>query len=474
MLKIKLNLRKVVAIAIYLAVSANLYAQKYHPADVAVINALIENNGLNEKTDNPASWWSFAFWNKGNPKQIIRLNLINRGLSGIADFTGLTQLEMLHCSNNNLSELNVTNCSNLQWLDCKQNNLTELNISGCANLSKVIYDDKYVMLITTEEDLKRKNERTFSVFSQNYIEQEINKWSQKGEFEKTADWEQRITGSSRETQKTELLKNAEQVYISEYSKYLDCNITLSDYDADKEVFIIKHKDGNWLLSVPVNEAQYFKNNWNNHIKTPQYAIVNDNIAFVGMKFTTANGNTYKCISKDVSNSKIYDVVNNNTVEQKDFSTQQSTPPNYNVKLKTDFERIGTNDRRMLEFFRKNKFSNYYEDFQSACKQRNSGKALLGVGITFSIVGLPLMISGLYVSNYDAATGIGLISSGSVLFSVGEVLTIVSIPVSASAGGRKRSIKNDFTRKYFDNSGYSYQPKLDFGLTANGVGITVNF
>jgi hypothetical protein len=58
--------------------------------------------------------------------------------------------------------------------------------------------------------------------------------------------------------------------------------------------------------------------------------------------------------------------------------------------------------------------------------------------------------------------------------VGEVLTIVSIPVSASAGAKKAAIKEEFEQQYFSNKKYSYQPTLNFGFTQGGLGFTLNF
>ncbi len=74
------------------------------------------------------------------------------------DVSGLTSLQELNCSQNNLTTLNVSGCSSLQKLDCSgnqlttldvsgltslqelncsQNNLTTLNVSGCSSLQKL-------------------------------------------------------------------------------------------------------------------------------------------------------------------------------------------------------------------------------------------------------------------------------------------------------------------------------------------------
>ncbi|MDR2971071.1 MAG: hypothetical protein LBU83_03995 [Bacteroidales bacterium] len=136
-------------------------------------------------------------------------------------------------------------------------------------------------------------------------------------------------------------------------------------------------------------------------------------------------------------------------------------------LKKEFDRIGDNDDKMLAFFKKNNFERYYNAFESACGQRNAGRILLALGI-------PITAGGILFVAINSNERDKNMTAGYVLMGVGEVLTIVSIPVSASAGARKRAIKNDFARKYFGISDYTYQPKLKFGQTTNGIGLTLNF
>jgi len=138
-------------------------------------------------------------------------------------------------------------------------------------------------------------------------------------------------------------------------------------------------------------------------------------------------------------------------------------------LKIEFDRIGTDDAEMLKFFRKNNFTKYYNDFESACKMRSTGAGLLGAGLGLTGLGIICMTTGLIVGKYDLAIG------GYVLLGAGEILTIVSIPVSAVGGGRKRAIKNDFARQYFGVYDYTYQPTLNFGITqSGGVGVAFHF
>ena len=65
-------------------------------------------------------------------------------------------------------------------------------------------------------------------------------------------------------------------------------------------------------------------------------------------------------------------------------------------------------------------------------------------------------------------------AGDVLLGVGGTFTIISIPVSAVAGVRKRIIKNDFAREKFGIDSYTYHPTLNFNFTGNGFGVALNF
>ena len=309
-----------------------MYSQQYNPADVAVINALIVKNGLKAAQNAPETW-EFATWNNSNPKNITKLNLNNRFLYGEASFAGLTQLKELTCNRNKLTKLDVTKCPQLFWLECKknklikldvtkcpqlyllqceqniltkldvtgcpqlywvkctENSLTELDVTKCPQLEFLICDNGVKKISNKETQEQRDREEqmvigkntSFSFFVQNYVLQEMNKWLKKGEFEKTDEWQLRISEDSRKV--AELLQAAEQAYIAERSKNIPVGkMTLDAYDADSEMFLIRNSvHGNYLVHVPINEAPNFKNNWNSHIM-PQYAIIGDQLLLTGYKY----------------------------------------------------------------------------------------------------------------------------------------------------------------------------------------------
>ena len=109
----------------------------YDPFAVATINRLIANNGLNAVLDDPKSW-AFAIWDDATPKQLTKLNLNYKNLTGTASFAGLTALQSLDCAANNLSALDVSNCTQLKDLLCNNNILTSLEVSNCSQLQNLI------------------------------------------------------------------------------------------------------------------------------------------------------------------------------------------------------------------------------------------------------------------------------------------------------------------------------------------------
>lgn len=120
---------------------------------------------------------------------------------------------------------------------------------------------------------------------QSQVEKEVAQWQQKGEFETTAMWQQRVNektrtdkaheiatriidaqnASSKEAREAYRLKYDElaREYCDHYSqKFNFQELRLHPYDADNQTFLIDAgKYGNILLPVPIDEAPAFKKNW---------------------------------------------------------------------------------------------------------------------------------------------------------------------------------------------------------------------
>jgi len=109
-------------------------AQTYDPYAVQVIkNLLINNAGLTNPGE-PEDWTFHNEWDDNIPKQLIILSMYDLCLKGEITIEELHSLQWLSFGDNNLTELNVKNCSGLKRLSCGENLLTKLNIINCASL----------------------------------------------------------------------------------------------------------------------------------------------------------------------------------------------------------------------------------------------------------------------------------------------------------------------------------------------------
>ncbi|HIW84592.1 MAG TPA: hypothetical protein H9873_09745 [Candidatus Dorea gallistercoris] len=145
----------------------------YYDNDVAVINSLITNHGLNLTPDSPEEWESIiqeptppvVTWVTADDglKHVgnfnLNVNSVAGGLKGNVDLTalsevtevwvvgqqeltglnvsGLSKLTRLTCQSNQISSLNVSGAGNLEYLDCQSNQISSLDVSGLTKLSNL-------------------------------------------------------------------------------------------------------------------------------------------------------------------------------------------------------------------------------------------------------------------------------------------------------------------------------------------------
>ena len=70
--------------------------------------------------------------------EIVTVEVMDVGAKGIADLTGIkyfTNMDLLNCSENQLTSLDVSNCTALTSLFCFDSQLTSLDVSGCTSLT---------------------------------------------------------------------------------------------------------------------------------------------------------------------------------------------------------------------------------------------------------------------------------------------------------------------------------------------------
>lgn len=187
------------------------------------------------------------------------------------------------------------------------------------------------------------NVQSFSVFAKKMVETELNEWQKKGEFERVEDWKQRVTTSSRNAKIQELTKNVEKRYIEKYQNKT-INFTLETYDTENEVFLIKSDYGDMLVSVPLEKAPNFKQQWDKIKKTPQYMIENDNIGIAKVEFTMPDGSQYLYNNQVSLNYEIAQIDYNFEPINFNFQTPSSTvAPRGNQSITNTQRTIGQSD-----------------------------------------------------------------------------------------------------------------------------------
>lgn len=135
---------------------------------------------------------------------------------------------------------------------------------------------------------------SFSEYAKAYVEQRVNQWQKKGEFEKSADWQVRVNEQTRREKIAELTKEAEREFIARCSAAIAPACTLGDYDADNEVYLITDaRFGNLLVPVPLSEAPAFKSGWASLRITPEYFVENDRLALAAASFALPGSKSYR-------------------------------------------------------------------------------------------------------------------------------------------------------------------------------------
>ncbi len=145
--------------------------------------------------------------------------------------------------------------------------------------------------ISSSKTTNSKENLSFSAFAKIYVDEQLTKWQEKGEFEKTSDWQIRV---NEETTKKKIELFNENA-IDAYAKYLQisfdkrANLTLGSYDADREIYIIEHKYfGQLPVSVPLQEAESFRGTFKYSVSTFTtdivYFILNDKLELAEATF----------------------------------------------------------------------------------------------------------------------------------------------------------------------------------------------
>lgn len=146
----------------------------------------------------------------------------------------------------------------------------------------------------------------FSRFAKDYVEERINRWQTKGEYEKSEDYKSRIE-TQRDMKIKEYTQQAREQYIKDHQPAnLKAELTLGNYNADAEIFVISHPSfGDFVLPIQPDEARDFKKYWLQLTPEVKYVIENDKIALESIHFKKLRGKTKRDYISSRANAAEY-------------------------------------------------------------------------------------------------------------------------------------------------------------------------
>ena len=151
------------------------------------------------------------------------------------------------------------------------------------------------------------------VYVKKYVEMKIASWQQKGEFEKTTDYQKRVNEQTRNQQ---IQKFTDAAIGEMKNKYLSSirwkDLVISKYDADNEAYLIQSAElGEFTVHVPVADAQKFKTNFSTmKFKNPDFYINSNKFVFAKVDIVSTTGKIYKYDSKQVTTYAANNIIYN--------------------------------------------------------------------------------------------------------------------------------------------------------------------
>jgi hypothetical protein len=220
----------------------------------------------------------------------------NYSLAAIYSLAGSEQLALNH-----LDLALKDNYANLDFLALDFYNIRNedgfIELMNKYNIHKNLYD-----IMSTEE-------RIIKEIITKYVEVKINNWQKKGKFEKTADYQKRVSEEAR----NEKIQFYTQAAIDSVgSSNLKWEYVQNDYDADNESFMITFDGYNPIfIQVPISEAPKFDANFNN--------FEFNNFGFVLQDDYTVEIGHLEISDTDLGKKYIYDIQNNIPFSSKQFA-----------------------------------------------------------------------------------------------------------------------------------------------------------
>ena len=203
-----------------------------------------------------------------------------------------------------------------------------------------LYDEKVFERIVDFENVDLNTE------IEKYVKKKISLWQEKGEFEKTSDYNIRVTQKSRQRKVLEYEKESMIKIGNYFTQSLQLNsdklhlgldsFEVSKYDADNETFVVRIKYLNkyipFIVNIPIEIARDFKENLDKAVLSDTEFVVTDNKAFLSYAnvnfneeiYNYNNKNNYTYVETKINYNFDEIIVNSNTPSSNSLNLSTNT------------------------------------------------------------------------------------------------------------------------------------------------------
>jgi len=188
---------------------------------------------------------------------------------------------------------------------------------------------------------------SISSYIKKEVEEKINEWQKKSEFEKTTDYQNRVNGQPRNDKIQQFTEKAIKRLKEEFARKIEWSeLKLSEYDADNETYLIKSaKLGDFAVPVSLEDAPMFKQNWANMNFANADFTVNEE-QFNLAKLTISDrigGKTYQYDSKQTTAYVANNITYNFAPIELDIPQNEVTHKNTNNQIENRKIEVGVAD-----------------------------------------------------------------------------------------------------------------------------------
>lgn len=128
-----------------------------------------------------------------------------------------------------------------------------------------------------------------SEYVSEYVLDSISKWKEKGRYEPTQTYQERVNVTTQKNLVSQLIEEGQYRYLKRYYLGKPMTFSIKDYDADNQSFLMYNNVvGNIILPVPLNEAEAFEQRWALDYNTISLYIDDENVRAKELVFYSGN------------------------------------------------------------------------------------------------------------------------------------------------------------------------------------------